>query len=105
MSRKIKQEYLEIDSTLEAETINLQNYRSFACQVSMTNGDTFLSTVSLEVSNDQESWVTLTGSDVALDGVSDVQLYDTITSSVGYARVKIVPTSGTADIRIDYVLK
>jgi hypothetical protein len=105
MSRKIKQEYLEVDSDLEAEAINLQNFRSFACQISMSNGDTFLSTVSLEVSNDQQQWVLITGTDTSLNGTSDVQLYDTISSSVGYARVKIVPTSGSADIKIDYVLK
>lgn len=105
MSRKIKLEYSGVDSTLETESVNLQNYRSFACQVTMGNGDTFLSTVSLEVSNDQVNWLLLPETDTSLDGASDVQLYDTITSSVGYVRVKIVPTSGDADIRIDYVLK
>lgn len=103
MAKKIEQ-IIQLDSDKECEAVNLQNIYAYGCQITSNDSSGFSASVSLEVSNDLKTWVTLPDSPTTLTG-DDSQLYDVVQSSVAAVRVKFGSVTGSANITINYMLK
>ena len=56
------------------------------------------------MSNDLVNWVNVPSTITTLTG-NDVQIYDVTQSATAYARVSLYDVVGTADLKIDYILK
>lgn len=102
---KRQETLLAKSSDFSSRHVDLEDHQMFSAQINVTNGTLFDGSCTLQVSNDLVSWIDVSGTTSALSGATDVQIYDVIESSAGFARVKIDIVAGSADFNIDWVLK
>lgn len=105
MSIKNQEELLAQSADFFSTYVDIQHFGKYSVQITVLNGSSFTGSCTLQAANDYDSWSDVTGTTKSLSGSSDVQIYDVVDSSVGYTRVKVVVTTGSADFKIDWLLK
>lgn len=96
-----------VNTDYEFASIDIMNRENeFSFQIDYNNGSSVDMIITLEVSNDNVSFSTITDSDQAITDPSGTHIYDISGSGVNYIRVKIAVTSGSIDVtKINYMAK
>lgn len=92
-----------VSADQSTKSVDIGQYEGlFSVQIDWTLGSGFSANVSLEVSNNNTSWVEIPTSITPISGVSGTHLFDSIETAAEYIRVKFSTVAGNATFDVSF---